>query len=52
MGGAAIGGILVTGLAGGGVAVGATVAGVLDTEDEEEIPDPKEQREVVQKAVL
>ncbi|KAF7866870.1 hypothetical protein EAF04_005711 [Stromatinia cepivora] len=58
MGGAAVGGILVTSLARGGVAVSVTVAGVLDTEDQEEIPDLKERflcawkREVVQKAVL
>jgi hypothetical protein len=39
MGGAAVGGILVTGLGGGGIAVGVTVAGALNTEDADEIPD-------------
>jgi hypothetical protein len=34
MGGAAVGGILATGLGGAGVAVGATVAGALDSVDE------------------
>jgi hypothetical protein len=33
MGGAAVGGILATGIAGAGVAVGATIAGSLDDVD-------------------
>ncbi|KAH7333295.1 hypothetical protein BKA65DRAFT_479850 [Rhexocercosporidium sp. MPI-PUGE-AT-0058] len=58
MGGSAVGGILATGLGGGGVAVGATVAGVLNTEDADEIPDLKERflsawrNEVVEKGAL
>jgi outer membrane lipoprotein SlyB len=43
MGGAAVGGILATGLGGAGVAVGATVAGALDVgAGEEAVPDLKE----------
>ena len=43
MGGAAASGILVTGVAGGGIAVGATVAGALDDQDAGGLPGLKEQ---------
>lgn len=58
MGGAAVGGILATGLSGGGIAVGVTVASALNTEDADEILDLKErflsvwEREMVEKAAL
>jgi hypothetical protein len=43
MGGAAVGGILATGLTGAGIAVSATVAGALDVvADGEVIPELKE----------
>lgn len=41
MGGAAIGGIVGTGLAGGSIAVAATIEGVLNGESRDEIPDLK-----------
>ncbi|KAF4626819.1 hypothetical protein G7Y89_g11333 [Cudoniella acicularis] len=44
MGGAAVGGLLVTGLAGAGVAVGATVAGALDGIVEEKVEGKVEEK--------